>query len=178
MENMLIDENGDYGIEYSKAIWASDKMHQDYHDAKVLLSDADFIIESDKSIMIVEYKNANTAKAQEFSYKTSVFDPFEKNKFNSIVKKFYDSLHYINLLGKDKPVQYIYVVEIPNGDSTMRKRLRDVMKKSLPFELQKNIGTGRKLIDKVDVLSIEEWNTHSEYGKYPFMKTSDNGEAN
>lgn len=26
------------------------------------------------------------------------------------------------------------------------------------------------LIDKVDVLSIEEWNQHDEYGKYPFVK--------
>lgn len=35
MENILKDENGDYGLEYTNAVWASDWMHQDYHDSKV-----------------------------------------------------------------------------------------------------------------------------------------------
>ncbi len=32
---ILIDENGDYGLEYTNAVWASNQMHQDYHTAKV-----------------------------------------------------------------------------------------------------------------------------------------------
>ena len=32
------------------------------------------------------------------------------------------------------------------------------------------MNTGITLIDNVDVLSIEEWNMHDEYGKYPFIK--------
>ncbi|MDE7310661.1 MAG: hypothetical protein K2N87_03415 [Eubacterium sp.] len=170
MKNILIDENGDYGLEYTNAVWASDQMHKDYHTTKVPLADADFLLEDEKFIMIVEYKNANIRKARDAGLKTPQFNPMDDKKFASIVRKFYDSLHYVRLLEKYKPVRYIYVVETPNGDETMRKRLRDKMKKLLPFDLQEKLNTGIKLINKVDVLSIEEWNMHDEYGKYPFIK--------
>lgn len=51
----------------------------------------------------------------------------------------------------------------------MCKRLRERMKTQLPFALQKNINTGIKLIEKVDVVSFREWNEDSTYGKYPFV---------
>lgn len=170
MEKFFIDENGEYGLDCSKAVWATDQMHQIYNKAKVQLSDADFVIEDVVSIMIVEYKNANIKKAVELSYKTKPFNPMEDKKFKSVIRKFYDSCHYLHLLGKSKPVQYIYVVETPADDSTMRKRLRDKMKTLLPFALQQNLNTGIKLIEKVDVVSIKEWNEDSTYGKYPFVK--------
>jgi len=170
MKNILTDENGDYGLECTNALWASDQMHRDYHNAKVQLSDADFLLEDEKSIMIVEYKNANTRKARDAGFKTPPFNPMDDRKFASVVRKFYDSLHYLHLLGKCKPVKYIYVVEVPNGDETMRKRLRAKMKTLLPFELQEKMNTGITLINRVDVLSIDEWNMHDEYGKYPFLK--------
>lgn len=170
METLLIDENGEYGLDCTQAVWASDKMHEDYHRAKVQLSDADFLLEEANNILIVEYKNADTKKAREARYKTPAFNPMDDKKFTSTVRKFYDLLHYIHLLGKNKPVKYVYVVEAPNSDAIMRKRLRARMKTLLPFALQENINTGISLIDKVDVLSINEWNMHDEYGKYPFVK--------
>lgn len=170
MEKFFIDENREYGLDCSKAVWATDQMHQIYHDSKVQLSDADFVIGDVESIMIVEYKNASTKKAVKMSHKTNPFNPMDAGKLNSVVRKFYDSCHYLFLLGNSKPVWYIYVVETPNGDSTMRKRLRDKMKTLLPFTLQQNLNTGIKLIDKVDVVSIKEWNEDSTYGKYPFVK--------
>ena len=170
MEKLLIDENGEYGLDCTQAVWASDKMHEDYHRAKVQLSDADFLLEEVNNILIVEYKNADTKKAREARYKTPAFNPMDDKKFTSTVRKFYDSLHYIHLLGKIKPVKYVYVVEAPNSDAIMRKRLRARMKTLLPFALQENINTGISLIDRVDVLSINEWNMHDEYGKYPFVK--------
>ena len=93
MEKVLIDENGDYGLDYTNAVWASDKMHQDYHNAKVQLSDADFLIENHAFVMIVEYKNANTEKAMKKRWKTKPFNPMEDKKFASTVRKFYDSRH-------------------------------------------------------------------------------------
>ncbi len=170
MEHILTDENGDYGLDCTNAVWASDQMHKDYHYAKIPLSDADFLIEDEIYMMIIEYKNADTGKAREASFKTPFFDPMEDRKFASVVRKFYDSLHYVHLLGKCKPVKYIYVVETPKGDATMRKRLRAKLKTQLPFKLQEDMDTGIKLIDDVNVLSIKEWNLHDEYGKYPFIK--------
>ena len=100
MKNIFIDENGDYGLDYKNAVWASDQMHKDYHDSKVQLSDADFLLEDEKSIMIIEYKNANTKRARDAGFKTPPFNPMDDRKFASIVRKFYDSLHYVHLLGK------------------------------------------------------------------------------
>lgn len=37
----------------------------------------------------------------------------------------------------------------------------------LPFKLQKNIGNGNKLIEKVSVLSIDEWKEDENYGRFP-----------
>lgn len=108
MEKLLIDENGEYGLDCTYAVWASDKMHDEYHHAKVQLSDADFLVEE------------------------------------------------------------------PNSDAIMRKRLRARMKTLLPFALQENMNTGISLIEKVDVLPIQEWNMHNEYGKYPFVKLNEN----
>lgn len=109
------------------------RCHEDYHRAKVQLSDADFLLEEVNNILIVEYKNADTKKAREARYKTPAFNPMDDKKFTSTVRKFYDSLHYIHLLGKNKPVKYVYVVEAPNSDAIMRKRLRARMKTLLPF---------------------------------------------
>lgn len=93
-----------------------------------------------------------------------------KKKISIITRKFYDSLHYLRLLDKNKLVQYIYILEYPNGDVTTRKRLRNRLKDELPFSLQENIGNGRRLIDRVDVLSIDEWNADSDYGKFPIKR--------
>lgn len=111
-------------MDCSQAIWASDQLHQIYHDAKVQLSDADFMILITICIFWVSENQ------------------------------------YI----------IIYVVEAPGSDSTMRKRLRGRMKTLLPFSLQESLDTGIKMIDKVDVMSIAEWNNDDIYGKYPFVK--------
>ena len=52
----------------------------------------------------------------------------------------------------------------------MRNRLRT----ELPFVLQENIGNGKKLIDKVDVVSIKEWNENEVYGQYPIIMLENN----
>lgn len=75
----------------------------------------------------------------------------------------------MTLLDKTKPKEYIYILEYPNGDSVSRKMVRNRMKKKLPFVLQGHIGEGRKLIEKLDVLSIDEWNTNERYGEFPIM---------
>ena len=53
MEKFFIDENGEYGLDCSKAVWATDQMHQIYHEANVPLSDADFVIEDVGTIMLM-----------------------------------------------------------------------------------------------------------------------------
>jgi hypothetical protein len=40
----------------------------------------------------------------------------------------------------------------------------------LPFSLQESIGNGKRLIDRVDVLSIDEWNADNCYGAFPIKQ--------
>ena len=166
MNHIFIEENGIYSIDCTNAVWATDRMHEDYHRAGVHINDVDFLIEDVTHILMVEYKNACLASAEN----PGAFHPLEDKKVCIATRKFYDSLHYLRLLNKEKPVQYIYVLEYPNGDATTRKRLRNRLKSELPFALQENIGNGKKLIDKVSVLSIQEWNADSDYGKYPIKR--------
>ena len=166
MNTIFIEENGVYSIDCTNAVWATDRMHKDYQEAGIHINDVDFLIENATHIIMVEYKNACLAKAAN----PEAFNPMSDKKTSIITRKFYDSLHYLKLFDKDKPVQYVYVLEYPNGDATTRKRLRNRLKTELPFALQDSIGNGNKLIDKVDVVSIREWNDDSTYGKYAIRK--------
>lgn len=163
MEKVFVEENGNYQIDCSKALWATDEVNEIYHKAGIQLKDSDFLIESNTSLYMVEYKNANINDA----VNPNAFKPDSDKMLNKVVQKFYDTLHYLYLKNKYKPLQYIYVLEYPKGDIVTRKRLRNKMKQRLPFALQENIGQGRKLIEKVDVVSISEWNNNQEYGVYP-----------
>lgn len=163
MQNILIEENGIYGIDCTRAVWFTDRIHEDYHRAGIHINDADFIIENEDKLLMVEYKNANIPGAAS----PGSFKPEQDKKLSTTARKFYDSLHYLKLMEKTKPVQYIYVLEYPDGDAVTRRRLRNKLKAELPFALQENIGNGIKLIDKVDVVSIDEWNQDQDYGRHP-----------
>lgn len=166
MDKIFVEENGAYSIDCSNAIWATDKIHEEYHKAGIHINDVDFLIENTKCMIMLEYKNASVDGASH----PERFNPASDKKISVTSRKFYDSLHYLWLLDKMKPVQYIYVLEYPQGDLITRKRLRNRLKNELPFKLQESIGGGRKLIDKVDVLSISEWNLDSNYNSYPIKK--------
>ena len=163
MNKVFTEENGCYKIDCSKAIWATDSLNHQYHSANCLLSDVDWIMETNQKIYLVEYKNANISGAK----KPEAFIPTNDKTINKVVRKFYDSLHYLSLQGKTKPKEYVYILEYPNGDSASRKMIRNRLKSKLPFALQENIGNGIKLIEKVEVLSIAEWNDHKYYGEFP-----------
>lgn len=168
MNKVLVEENGVYQIDCSKAIWATDQIHESYHDAGVQLKDCDFFVEDEVSLYLIEYKNANICNAE----KPDAFKPEEDKMLNKVVQKFYDSLHYVYLTDKKKPIMYIYILEYPKGDVVTRKRLRNKMKQRLPFELQNSIGKGKKIIEKVEVLSIDEWNCHDKYKAFPITKVA------
>jgi len=167
MDNAIYtEENNVYQIDCSKALWSSDCIHEVYHQSNVQLSDVDFIIEDENKIMLVEYKNANIPNA----VNPGGFNPCEDKKINSILRKYYDSLHYLGLVEKTKPKEYIYILEYPNGDSTSRRMLRNRIKPYLPFNLQNNMHKPEKMISKFSILSIEEWNNDEIYRNYPITK--------
>lgn len=177
MPDVLIEEKGNYGIDCRNAVWASDEIHEAYHACGLpgILCDADFVLETSDRILLVEYKNSNVPEARAHATANTEYDPFQSDKFNKIVSKYYDSLHYLRLLGKEKPIHYVFVLEYPKGDSTSRKALRNRLKKRLPFGLQDRVGTGIKLIESVNVVNISEWNENAIYGQFPIKPVAQLG---
>ncbi len=165
----LKEENGVYCMDCSNAIWATDEVHDKYKAAGGSLSDVDFIIETKERLLLVEYKNDSIAGAA----CPEAFVPESNKKINSVVKKFYDTLHYLNLLGKNKPKEYIYILEYPHGDATSRRFIRNKLVPKLPFKLQEDMPHEVRLIEKIEVMSIAEWNESAEYGGYPIKAISE-----
>lgn len=172
MSTVYIEENKQYSLDCSAAIWSTDKIHSYYQDSTHqygdigFLCDVDFVIENEKNILLVEYKNASIPGAAN----PAAFHPEGENKLENVAKKFYDSLHWLYLKGKDKPKKYIYILEYPNGNSSSRLLIRNKLQKKLPFELQTNCAVkGRKMIDEIKVVNISEWNADEELGLYPLQ---------
>ena len=64
MTQIYQDENQQFQFDFSSALWAINKLHDIYSQNKVgILSDVDFIVETDDSILLIEYKNADISKA-------------------------------------------------------------------------------------------------------------------
>lgn len=79
-------------------------------------------------------------------------------------------MHYLASKNKTKPKHYVYILEYPNSDIVMRKRLRERIASDLPFLLSKNLMLEIPMISKFDILSINEWNEHDLYSNFPIRK--------
>lgn len=165
---VFTEENGAYCIDCNAAVWATDEIHDRFKVTGSSLNDVDFVIETPNRLLLIEYKNALIDGATH----PETFEPGCDKKINNVVKKYYDSLHYLFLKGKNKPKEYIYILEYPCGDSASRRFIRNKLKPKLPFKLQDDIAGKDRLIEKIEVLSIEDWNVHEEYGKYPIKPIS------
>lgn len=161
---ILTEEKQYYAVNCANAVWATDEQHYVYQkNTSSFLKDTDWFIETETFIMMVEYKNGTVYKSKE------PFNPLENHYIDCIARKYYDSLHYLTLLEKNKPKKYIYIVEYPNDDSVSRKLLRNRIAQKLPFRLQEKLSTKIKLIDSFDVVSINEWN--EKYPDFPIIRT-------
>lgn len=159
---IFTEENGHYAFDCSSAVWATDQIHTVYNSLGAPLKDVNLAIEDAEGVILVEYKNANIPEA----VNRNAFQPDSEKKIMDVSVKFYDSLHYLRLAGKDESVSYVYVLEYPHGDSVTRRRLRN----RIQTRLQEAAGNGRKLIERLEVLSIQEWNAHARYAKFPLGK--------
>lgn len=157
MDRVFWDENKSCTIDFSAAAWATDRIHDVFHSAKLsILCDVDFVAETEKELLLVEYKNANLPNAAH----PEAFRPMEDKRLNNIAMKYFNSLQFLQVTnrGMDKQKRYVYVLECLNGDRVLRKRVRELLTARLPFLLQQQVHMPEKMIDSVEVLSIEEWN--------------------
>ena len=153
MSVIFKDENASWQIDFSSAIWATDKLPEIFAIVKdSFLSDVDFVAVDEDYVLFVESKNSNFKEA------SHDFNPLEREKIINVARKYYDSLVYIRSLfqERNKKKIYIYLLEARHGDSTLRKRVRNRLKDRLPFKLQRYDRLCEKMIDDFDVLSFAE----------------------
>ncbi len=162
------EENNVYQFDFSAAVWATDQLHNIYNSKANLLSDVDFIAETEDNIILLEYKNASIPGASN----PEKFVPSDSKYVNKIAYKFYDSWIYLKAINKNKPILYVYILEYPNGDFDTRLHIRNLIGAVLPIELQKlpEISCNCKIIEEFYVMSIKEWNSHETFGKFPIEK--------
>lgn len=170
MPVVYTEENHQYELDCTAAVWSTESIHDYYQNPAhqygklYFLCDVDFVIENETNILLVEYKNANVPGAAH----PECFNPVGGDKLKNVAHKFFDSLHWLYLAGKDKPRKYIYILEYPKGDPVSRLLVRNELKDRLPFKLQAALSNSeRKLIDEVRVVDIAEWNADAELGRYP-----------
>lgn len=158
------DENHCYQFDFTDAIWVTDELHDTFQKNKAsILSDVDFIAETENEIILLEYKNASISSA----VKPERFVPSDQKRLNKIAYKYYDSWIFLKAIGKNKPIRYIYILEYPKRDTTTRKAIRNKIIDLLPFELQRLPLVKQKLILEFEVLSINEWNLNEKYKNFP-----------
>lgn len=58
MSRIFTEENGLYQIDCSKAVWATDELNYQYHAANCMLSDVDWVVETNKRLQILNMVNS------------------------------------------------------------------------------------------------------------------------
>ena len=160
MNKIFVEENGIYQIDLSTTVYAVDDLKEKYKSIAHILSDVDWIAETEDSIFLIEYKNDKIEKAREKINTEKLYD--------TLVKKYYGGAFYILSCGKSKPINYICIIESMLLDSVMRKRMCASVKKRLPYEIQKSPEINVNLISDFKILSIQEWN--EQYSMFPLTE--------
>ena len=170
MEKIFTDESNEttppsLQIDFSEALWATDKLNSIFHNAGIQLNDVNFIAETDEELIFVECKNANRIDAANPEY-----NPADDKRLNITARKYYDSLNFcmFSERGLRKRKIYCFIVEAKLGSLTLRNRLKILLAKRLPFELQKQNHFPVKMIDELNVMSVSEWN--EKYPQFPITR--------
>ena len=165
---ILLEENGKYQFDFSTLayVW-------EMHDVTTYttLSDVDFITETEKEVLFIEYKNASIEGAVN---PNAMFEKIKHGNFYlKIARKFYDSLLlFWACKGNEKelPIVYVLIIEHPILDKKLRKQLKLKITKQLPFKLKDEKIT-REIISAFEVYDLEEWSEHFPQIKITAIKS-------
>ena len=167
------DENRNYRFDFTRAIQAFE-IHE--MAGKAQLNDVDFILELDENMLFLEYKNATArtvTNPQAFIEKISNME--KRKKFcENIAKKFNDSLFILWSMRQneqDKRIEYVLLIEHPEIDGRIRRKLRNQIAKKLPFKLSLEEKVSRELISRFEVMNMEEWGR--TYEMFPIQEVED-----
>ena len=181
INKIFLDEHQRFQIDFSQAIWATDKVHNIFCTLKDnILNDVDFVVEDEYNLFFIEYKNSNVKTEGE----SKKFNPIDGEGLRKVARKYYDSLNFIKATGKgyQKKKIYIYILETRHKErrnNELRKYAYNRLKDRLPFKFKnksesQGIIMTETMIDVLKVLSIKEWN--EEYKQFP-AKITNNSEV-
>lgn len=167
MDKIFYEENHNYKFDFTDAIDIFEP--HDLSQKTTMLADADFVLDIESKIILLEYKNAggrNVTNPEAFRNK--IFIAENRVKFcENIAKKFYSTLFLIwacNKNDEEKDIEYILLIEHPEIDGRIRSMLRNKSAKQLPFRLLEDIKIKRKILSEFEVLNMDEW--HLKYPKF------------
>ncbi|KGR80643.1 hypothetical protein CD30_19550 [Ureibacillus massiliensis 4400831 = CIP 108448 = CCUG 49529] len=156
-DKILIEENGKYQFDFSALdyVW-------EIHDivSHTTLNDVDFITETEKEVLFIEYKNANIEDAVNPGAMLKKIK--HESFYYKIARKFYDSLLlFWACKGNEKelPIVYVLIIEHPLLDKKLRRQLKLKIEKQLPFELNSEL-IAREIISQFEVVDLTEWKNH------------------
>ena len=161
MRGIYTDENQNFQINLSKASYSTGNLHDIFKDIYNILSDVDWIAETEDKILLIEFKN------YEKRIDLPKGDKAESMRLQ-IARKFYGGIFYLLACGKRKPVEFIWIAESPYLDTRMRGHYKESMNKWLPYKLQKRPEVTSSLIEQFHIFSVSDWN--KKYPQFPLKK--------
>jgi hypothetical protein len=159
---VLVDENKRYEFDFSASEYVLE-MHDLTNN--IMLSDVDFITETDKEVLFIEYKNASIEGAVNPNGMLAKIKG--EDFYKKIARKYYDSLLlFWACKGNEKelPITYVLLIEHPIIDKKLRKQLKLKIANQLPFKLKEK-QIQREVISNFEVYNLEEWKE-----KFPQIK--------
>ena len=166
---ILWDENKKAKFDFSKAMSIFEP-HELANLYSEYLSDVDFVVEEEKALICLEYKNSNVKSAdnpEAFKRKIAGED-FWRN----MTKKFFGTMFLVWACDKnpeDKFVRYILLIESnPSMDEALKKRFTMKMMSQLPFKYSTREEIRRKVIDEFCLMELKDWKVH--YPHYPIYE--------
>lgn len=154
MGKILLDENKEFQFDFSQTsyVWQMDEL-----TSNLILSDVDFITETDKEILFIEYKNANIKGAVN---PDGMFSKIKHQDFYmKIARKYYDSLLlFWTRKGSisEWSIAYVLLIEHPMIDKKLRKQLKLKIGNQLPLKLNDD-HILKKYLSRFEVFNLEEW---------------------
>ena len=161
MGGIYLEEHKEYQIDLRNAICSMGDLKEKLKIVGNVLSDVDWIAETEESFLLIEFKN--WVKGHKLDGRDS------KEKFyQSILRKYYGTAYYLLASGKKKTMDFVLIIESPEIDNVIKKRAEASIKKRLPFKLQEYPEITSTLIAEFKIWSVAEWN--EQYPMFPLEK--------
>lgn len=132
------------------------------HGAAHCMKAVDFVVEYPEFDLFVEVKDPDDTKAtperREVFRKKLVSGPL----LRELAQKYRDSWLYRWAEGRDKPVRYVFLLQLSTLDPALFLQLTDRLKRALP--LAGPSSWTRPFVDGVAVMNMDSWNALGAYG--------------